>query len=235
MTAILIAATFSIGFFIESIIGFGGGLIAYCILGFFLDLKSMIIAGLYIGSCSSAYIAFGDLKSFDKKIFKSLIPLSLAGTIVGAFMFSKFSTEILSSIFGGLLVFLAIKTVFFDKFTLPKFMKKKLIFIGGISHGAFGIGGPFIVNAIKDDFKNKSSLRTTMAVFFVAFNMARIFQLLAEGEIKEEFFTQIWWTIIPVFIAIKLGHKIHLTISEEIFKKLIAVMTVFAGIKFLLF
>ncbi|MBM3579462.1 MAG: sulfite exporter TauE/SafE family protein [Alphaproteobacteria bacterium] len=231
--SILIATSFSIGFFFESIIGFGGGLIAYAILSFFMDLKEMILAGLYIGTCSSAYIAYTDFKSFDKKIFKSLIPLALMGTILGVLVFTKFSTKILSPVFGSLLVLLAVKTIFFDRFSFPKIFKKKLIFIGGIVHGAFGSGGPFVVNAIKDDFKTKSALRTTMAVFFTFFNFVRIAQLGIQNQLEPDFFSGILWTIFPVFIAIKLGHKVHVKLNEDLFKKGVALMTIFAGLKFL--
>jgi uncharacterized protein len=233
LIALLIATSFSIGFFVESILGFGGGLIAYSILGFFIDLKEMILAGLYIGTCSSAYIVYTDFKSFDKKTFKSLLPLCLIGTILGVLIFTKISSETLAVMFGILLILLAIKTIFFDQFTFPKIFRNQLIFIGGISHGSFGIGGPFWVNALKGEFKNKSQLRTTMAALFVTFNLIRIAQLSIQGQIKLEFFANIWWTIIPVFIAIKLGHLVHLKISEEIFKKGIAVMTILAGLKFL--
>ncbi len=231
--ALLIATSFSLGFFVESIVGFGGGLIAYAILGFFIDLKIMILAGLYIGTLSSAYIAYTDFKSFDKKIFKSLIPLCLAGTIFGVFIFSKLSSQTLSLIFGILLILLAVKNIFFDKFTFPKIFKQKLLFIGGMSQGAFGIGGPFVANALKDDFKNKSTFRTTLAVFFVVFNLVRFAQLSFQGEIKPEFFAEIWWTVIPVFLAIQLGYRVHLKISEDVFKKLIGLMTILAGVKFL--
>jgi len=231
--AILIAISFSAGFFFESIIGFGGGIIAYAILGFFIDLKEMVIAGLYVGTLASAYIAASDFKQFDKKIFISLIPLSLVGTVFGVLIFSRFSSQSLAFLLGILLIILAVKTIFFDRVVFPKFFKNKLIFIGGISHGIFGLGGPFVVNAIKNKFKNKSSLRTTMAVFFVLLNLVRIPQLLWQNQLQLEFFITIWWTIIPVFIAIKLGHLIHLKISEDTFKKGIAIMTIFAGLKFL--
>ncbi len=231
--ALLIAISFSLGFFVESIIGFGGGLIAYAILGFFLDLKEMILAGLYIGTLASSHVFCTDHKSFDKKIFKSLVPLCVSGSIIGTFFFAKFSSEKLSFIFGILLILLAIKIMFFDKFTFPKIFKKKLIFIGGISQGSFGIGGPFWVNAVKDDFKTKSGLRTTMAACFVSFNFVRITQLSLQGQLKLDFFYSIWWTIIPVFVAIKLGHLAHLKISENHFKKGIALMTIFASLKFL--
>lgn len=232
-TALLIATSFSLGFFVESIIGFGGGLIAYSLLGFFIDLKTMILAGLYIGTLSSAHIFLTDRQSFDKKIFLKMLPFSLAGTIIGVLFFSHLSVEILSAAFGILLLALAIKIMFFDHYAFPKFFQKKLIFTGGISHGAFGIGGPFWVNALKGEFKNKSALRTTMAGTFVAFNLIRIMQLSLQKEISLNFFTEIWWTILPVFLAIKLGHLAHLKISEELFKKGIALMTIFASLKFI--
>ncbi len=231
--ALLIATSFSLGFFVESIVGFGGGLIAYSILGFFIDLKEMVIAGLYIGTCSSGYIAYSGYKSFDKKSFTSLVPFCLLGTVLGVFIFSKFSSEILSFIFGILLILLAIKTTFFDKLIFPEFFKKKLFFIGGVSQGAFGIGGPFLVNALKNDFKDKSALRSTMAMTFFVFNLVRLFQLGLQHQLKAEFFANIWWTIIPVFFAIQIGYRVHLRISEVFFKKLIGLLTLFAGLKFL--
>jgi hypothetical protein len=231
--AVLIAISFSLGFFVESIIGFGAALIAYSILGFFMDVKEMILAGLYIGTCCSFYIAITGRKSFDKKIFMSLMLLSLIGTMIGVFIFAKISSATLSFIFGILLMLLAAKIIFFDKFTFPKIFKNKLIFIGGLSQGAFGVGGPFWVNALQKDFKNKSGLRATMAVTFVTFNLIRFVQLWLQNELRPEFFYNIWWVVIPVFIMIHLGYHVHLKISEVFFKKLIGVMTIFAGLKFL--
>ncbi len=231
--SVLIAIGFSLGFFFESVFGFGGSLIAYAVLGFFIDLKQMVLAALYIGTCSSAYIAYSDLKSVDKKIFKSFAPLALVGTILGVLLFSKLSSKALSPILGSLLIVLALKTIFFDQFSLPKILRNKLVFVSGIVHGAFGIGGAFLVNAIKDDFRNKSALRSTMAAFFMVFNFIRIAQLGIQGEIDPHFFQSILWVIIPVFLAVKFGHKVHLKISDNFFKKGIGIITLATGIKFL--
>lgn len=234
LTSILIATFFSIGFFVESIIGFGGGLIAYSFLGFFLDIKQIVIAGLYIGTCSSAYIAYTDFKSFNREILLKSAPFCLFGTITGVLIFSNFSSAILSPILGSLLIFLAAKLIFFDHIKIPKILQKKLLIIGGISQGAFGIGGPFFVNALKKDFRNKSELRSTMAMFFVLFNIVRATHLSISGQIKLELLSQIWWVIIPIFVAIKFGHKVHIKSDEKLIKKLIAVVTILGGIKFLL-
>ncbi len=230
---ILIAISFSLGFFIESIIGFGGGLIAYSILAFFIDLKEMVLVALYVGTLSSAYIIFTDRKSFNKKIFRSVLPLALIGTMIGVFVFAKFSSANLALGFGILLLFLGLKILFFDHLELPKILRKKLIFIGGICHGAFGIGGPFWVSAIKNDFKHKSEMRTTLAVIFVFFNFVRVLQLSLQDQIHPDFFAKIWWIIIPVFAAIQLGYHFHLKITDTALKRAIAGLIMLSGIKFL--
>lgn len=229
----LIAIFFSIGFFFESIFGFGGGLISFALLGFFLEIKEMILVGLYIGTLSSSYIAFTSRKHFEVKIFIKLIPLALLGSIIGVYGFMYFSAEKLSLIFAIILFFLAIKMIFFDKYKFSKSLKTIFLFIGGISQGAFGIGGPFVVSAIRDEFQSRSSLRATMAVYFVFCNILRISQMFFANQLKIDFFAKISWTIIPVFIAIYFGHYVHLKIKDEFFKKGVAIIVLLASINFL--
>ncbi|MES2676709.1 MAG: sulfite exporter TauE/SafE family protein [Pseudomonadota bacterium] len=231
---LIIAISYCLGFFLESMLGFGGGLIAYAILGFFIDVKQIVLAGLYIGTCASAYIAISDWQSFDGKNFFSKLPICLAGTIIGTFIFGYINAGSLAFWLGVLLIFLSLKITFFDKIKLPRIFEAKLLLIGGIAHGMFGMGGPFVVNALKDNFKNKSHLRTTMAVFFVFFNIIRFTQLSITGNLDWHLIDSIWWAVIPVFMAIKLGHIFHLKISEAQFKKMIALITICSGIKFLI-
>ncbi len=230
---LLIATSFSIGFFFESIIGFGGGIIAYSILGYFMDVKEMVLAGLYIGTLSSATIVFSDYKKFSKKIYISTIPVCILGTFLGVYIFTTISSQLMISILGGLLIILSTKTVFFDDIKFPRHLKNLLLLMGGVSQGLFGIGGPFFVNALKPEFKDKSELRTTIASFFVSFNIARFGKLVHEDRIEPTFFMDFWWTIIPVMLAIYLGFKIHLKIDEKIFRRGVCAMTLFSGAVFL--
>jgi len=231
--SLLITLVFSFGFFIESIVGFGGSLISYSILGFFMDIKHMVIAGLYIGTCASCYIIFTDSRSFAKKIFIANFPICFFGTLIGALIFSLINSQTMLVLFGAFAIILSTKVVFFDNIKFPHFMKNSLLFLGGISTGLFGIGGPFIANALKDYFKGKSELRSTMAVIFVALNVVRFIQLSIAGEISYEFVEKIWWTIFPIIGAVYLGYHVHLKISENFFKKMVAAMTLFSGIVFL--
>jgi len=232
MTPILIALFFSIGFFFESIFGFGGGLIAYFFLGFFVDLKIMVIAGLYIGLLSSLYIVITSFKYFDKKIFLKIMPITIIFSIFGAFIFSISNSNFLTILLAITLLLLSLKLSFFEKYQFPKILHLKILMLGTFIQGLFGVGGPFVVNALYYKFSSKSALRATMAMFFLCCNILRFLQISLSNPTKLYIISDFFWTIIPVFIAIYLGHLVHRKISDKYFKKGIAIITFLASLNF---
>ena len=232
MSIILIALMFSFGFFVESIFGLGGTLVAFAILGFFTDIKDLIIVGLYIATIASIFIISSDYKSFNKKIFINSLPFCLVGTILGVLLFVNISSDVLLKLFGAFLIILSLKTFLFDGVKYPNFLVKKILLIGGFCHGTFGIGGPFIASVLRNKFSNKSQTRATMAAFFIVLNIIRYFQLEIGGDFDHELFFAFWWMPIPLAIAIYLGHKVHVKISEKIFKNAVSTVTLVSGIGF---
>lgn len=234
MLTFFITLAFAFGFFIESVIGFGGGLVAFSILGFFVDIKSLILIAIYIGSASSMFIIASDYKSFNKQIFWQAFPYCLLGTILGVLIFVNVSAPFLLKLFGGFLIILSMKSFFFDKIKMREFLVRKILVIGGFCHGIFGIGGPFFVSALKDKFPKKAQTRVTMAALFLSFNLVRYLQLTFNGNFDYGLFYQFWWAPILLIFAIHQGHKVHIKISEQAFKNGIAILTLVAGIKFTL-
>jgi uncharacterized membrane protein YfcA len=234
MTTLLIGLVFCLGFFVESIIGFGGSLVAFSILGFFLNIKEMIVIAIYIATSASIFVIASDYKSFNGKIFLESFPACFIGTILGIISFTLISSERLLIAFATFLIILALKVMFFDNIKFPKIFTKFLLLIGGFSQGIFGIGGPFFSIALRSRFHNKSEARSTLAIFFIAFNIVRVIWLCYRGKFVFQPFLEYWWTVIPLIIAIHLGHIIHGKISEKTFKNMVAGMAFLAGIEFLL-
>jgi uncharacterized membrane protein YfcA len=232
MSTLFIGLIFCFGFFIESIIGFGGTLVAFAILGFFIDIKELILIGIFIATCASIFVIASDYKSFNKKIFYRSFPFCLAGTILGVTFFVNTSSRIILSIFAVLLIMLALKVIFFDNIILPRFLRKFILLLGGFSQGVFGIGGPFFALALKNKFKNKSELRTSLAGFFISFNLIRVIQLNVQRHFNWEIFLDYWWIPLPLALAIYLGHKLHNIFSEKVFKTTIGGVSLFSGLEF---
>jgi uncharacterized membrane protein YfcA len=233
MSIFLIGLIFCIGFFVESIIGFGGTLVAFAILGFFIDIKELILMAIYVATCASIFVVASDYKQFSKTIFLKSFPFCLMGTIIGVVFFVHNNSQIIIFAFGLFLLFLAAKTMFFDNVKLPKHFSNLVLTIGGISQGVFGIGGPFFAIALKDKFKNKSEMRATLAMFFITFNLIRICQFSFQDALTFDIFFKLWWIAAPLAVAIHLGHLVHKKLSEGAFKKIVAILATFSGIEFL--
>ncbi len=233
MPLLLTGLIFCLGFFVESIIGFGGTLVAFSILGFFFDIKELILIALYIATSASIFVIASDYKSFNGKIFLKALPFCFIGTILGVSSFLWISSEDLLIVFAIFLILLAFKVIFFDDIKFPKIFTKIILLIGGFSQGIFGIGGPFFSIALRSKFHNKSEARATMAMFFITFNLVRVIQMSLQNKFSTEHFLEFWWVVIPLIFAIHLGHIIHGKISEKAFKNMIAGMALLAGIEFL--
>jgi uncharacterized membrane protein YfcA len=233
MSIILIGLIFCLGFFVESIIGFGGTLVAFAILGFFMDIKDLILMAIYVATCASIFVLASDYKSFSKSIFFKSFPFCLIGTIIGTVFFIYSDSRVILLSFGIFLLFLSAKTMFFDNLKLPKHFSNLILTIGGVSQGVFGIGGPFFAIALKNRFQNKSELRATLAMFFISFNIIRTIQFSFKETLTFDIFFTFWWIPLPLAISIHLGHLVHKKISESKFKKIIALLSAFSGIEFL--
>ncbi|MCH2189270.1 sulfite exporter TauE/SafE family protein [Candidatus Gracilibacteria bacterium] len=214
----IIMMIFFIAFFIESIFGFGGLVISFALLGFFIDIKHAVYLGLYIGIIGSIFILISDYKSLSLQRFREMFVLAFIGVIIGTFIFDFFSSDILLKIFSIFLCVFAVKNLFFPNLNPTTLLfKNSLLFSGGLLQGIFGTGGPFSVLAMKNSFKNKSELRTTMALFFIFFNIVRGIQLWIQGNFEYQIIIDYYWLAFVLLGAIILGYQVHVKISERFF------------------
>lgn len=229
---IYIAFALLFGFFIESIFGFAGTTISFSLLAFFVDIKTLISLMLFVATLSSISIILTDRKSFSKKNYITMILSALPGVILGGILLNYLSSEILLKILALFLIALALYSFFEPKFNSSS--KKLLLFFSGITHGLFGLGGVVAIGTMKNSFSNKSQLRITFAMFFISLNFIRGFQYFFQSNLEYSEIIKFWWIPVPLFIVIWLGHKVHLKISERVFKKGISILILLSGIFFLL-
>jgi hypothetical protein len=112
MTSILIGLIFCSGFFVESIIGFGGTLVAFAILGFFVDIKQLILMAIFVATTASIFVIASDYKQFSKEIFFKSFPFCLIGTFIGSVFFTHSNSKIILLSFALLLLLLSAKIIF---------------------------------------------------------------------------------------------------------------------------
>lgn len=223
------AFAFFIGFVIESIVGFGGTLIAYSFLLFFFDIKALIISTIILPIIASIFILFSDYKSINWKALLIFTPICLVGIPFGIMLFSFLPSNVILKILATFLILFGFRSAFFGEIVTKGIASKIIVFLSGVIHGLIGTGGPIAIIGMKTDLKTKSSIRASMAVFFLILNIFRITQLYLTGVEPFSFFVNVYIAI-PMLAGIWIGHKIHKKISESQFKILLSIFFIIAGV-----
>ena len=144
-------------------------------------------------------------------------------------LISYLSSNVILKILSTFLILFGLRSIFFGEIVTHGWIAKTIVFVSGVIHGLIGTGGPISIIGMKTALKTKSSIRASMAVFFLVLNIFRIIQLYLAGVEIKEFFVNIYIAI-PMILGIIIGHKIHKKITEGQFKMTLSIFFIIAGI-----
>lgn len=222
-----------VGYFIESVFGFGGTIAYLSLSGFFFDFKTLIQLSIYMGIVFSGTVIIQNWRHIEWQHVKRITLLCLPGYIIGTYLMDVLPSQILLKIFAAFLVVYGMQNIFLPHLSTPAFLKKILVIIGGFIQGLTTTGGPFIIMGYRDEFKDKTSIRASMAFIFCIGNIYRYLQnsLTSGGAIEATI--NYWWICFPMILSAILGYAVHKIIPEEIFKRLIVILLTIIGLIFL--
>lgn len=99
--------------------GFGGGTVLIIYLSVFLKMPQLKAQGInllfFIPCAVLSIIVFSKQKLIKKEVLAPLIIFGILGVILGQIALLFIKTTLLSKLFGGFLIILAIKEFFFSK------------------------------------------------------------------------------------------------------------------------
>lgn len=233
--SIIIWLVFFFAFLTESIVGFWWLTIAFAVLSFFIETKDIVFLWLYVTTIASLSIIFTNHKAIKKDIFIKIFPVALIWTIIGIYLFSYFSSLILLNILSLLIILVSARALFFDSF-LPenKIISNFFTLIWWLSQWLFWVWWPFFALSVQNMIKEKESIRATLAVFFVSFNIIRLIIMHIQWTIEYDYILSFWWLAMVIIMWVIVWYKIHLKIDKKTFSYVINIVLLLSGIILLL-
>ncbi|WP_195989074.1 sulfite exporter TauE/SafE family protein [Clostridium sp. D53t1_180928_C8] len=259
---ILFALIIMCTYFIEGLIGFGGTIMALPLASMVMGLKLTVPVMTVVVLIASIIIAARDYKYIDIKQFVKIALLMILGLPIGMWLFKFLPERPLKILLGIFMIGVAIKglydvfikvrkqpkLVYAEEFAAdsqtkdlkvetPKGMRiveDIILFLGGIIHGAFTCGGPFVVVYATKNIKNKSSFRATLCALWATLNIIMLSINIFNGEINFEIIKISAITMIFVFIAIVVSNIVHKKINGDIFTKFVYIALFISGILMML-
>ncbi|MDQ7917983.1 sulfite exporter TauE/SafE family protein [Mesonia sp. MT50] len=218
---ILIIGIF-VGFYVQTVIGFAGSLMALPILLFGMELPDAIAYISIFYLFSSAFLIAKEWKNINRKIILRLALASVIGVILGIIVLT-FTKPILLKKGLGIFILLYVGYVFLGKKKI-KLNKVGIISFGvmaGFFSGIFSTGGPLYVICIENSVKEMKTFRATMIGVLGLVTIARVPTLAISGILDFQHI-KMSLLVFPVFLFAQfLGKQTFEKINENLFKKLL--------------
>ena len=230
-TLLLLTIGIFAGFFIQTIIGFAGALIALPFLLFVMPLPEAVGYLSMFYCISTPIYVYKEWEHIDKKLVKKLMLSSFIGVVVGIIVLSYGKPLILKKALGIFIILFVLNNLKGKKeLIFSSKMKHAFGFIGGFFSGLFATGGPIYVMVVQNETTDVKTFRATMFAALGVVTVMRIPILAYSGFLSWEQVDNALY-VLPFFIlALYLGKKVYLKLDDVLIKKVILGLLFISGI-----
>ena len=222
---------------LEAITGFGCTVLAFpFVIAIMGDIEQAKIILSILAWMLAIYFVITKFKSILWKQFGIIVLLAGLGMPIGMVLFKTLDPIILKKVLGVFIIISA--TIQLIKIfvpnnkikVLPAFFNYNFLFLGGIVHGAFAVGGPFVVLYATKKLPTKGQFRATLCLLWATLNSILMVQYLFENKLNAKVGYELL-ILTPFLIAgIVFGEIIHKKVDEELFRKIVFSLLLIVGI-----
>ncbi|QTR50726.1 sulfite exporter TauE/SafE family protein [Candidatus Thiothrix anitrata] len=227
------AAILLLAYFIRGIAGFGSGLIAVPLLALFLPLTFVVPLILLLDFTASLILGGVDFKHVQWKEVGVLLPFSLVGVIIGTQLLINLPVIpmlLTLAVFVGIFAIRNLLNVHGNKL-ISQWWAIPASLTGGTVSALFGTGGPPYVIYLNHRIPEKTQLRAAFSALFFIEGGMRIITFFIAGLLLSQ---TIWWSALGalplMLIALYIGGRIHIGISQAQMTQLVGVLLLIASI-----
>ena len=223
----------SFAWFFQSLTGFGAGIFIIGILSLLYDPKMVIVSSAIFNFLGTIGLIYQNRKGkLDAYLLSSLIIGSIPGIYLGAWMLDRVEPREARILIGAFIVLLG----FYDlalqrgwiKIRMGRHMGMPVGFLGGLSAGLVGMGGPPPLVFLAQHLKDANSIRLMLNLYFAS-NV--VFRLAAYKHLEVAFIDVnfIVAGLLGLLFGLALGSMLTKRLSMHFYRSGIAYAIILLG------
>jgi uncharacterized membrane protein YfcA len=216
------------------VFGFGSGLIAVGTLALFLpDMRDVVVLLLLVNLPAEAGVVVRSWREITWRRSGLFLAGILLGIPLGTYALQAGSPTILLTSLGSFLVVVGLVFLFLPeeaRVRWPAWSAPPIGAAAGVLSGIFGTAGPPLIVYYHLSGLGRRAFRGNLMALFLAMTFIRIPSYMVGGLITP---VRLWSgaVLLPVALAgAWLGNRIHVQVSEKVFRKLVSVLLAVIGI-----
>jgi len=213
--------------------GFGSGLTAVGTLALlFPEIKDVVVLLLLVNLPAELLVAWGTRHHLEWRPLLGISAGVVVGIPIGARLLSRGDPTLILTMLGWFLV--AVGLVFLrlpsgGRHRPPAWAGPPTGLVSGLLTGLFGTGGPPVIIWYHLSAADKTVFRGHLMTIFLLMTIVRVPSYVATGLLTAP---RLWsgLAVLPaVLLGAWLGHRLHVRISDRLFRILVCVLLVLLG------
>ncbi len=233
---------------LEAVTGFGCTVLAFPFVTALLSIQKAKVLLTVIAWILALYFVITKFKDINFKQYGIIVFFAAIGFPFGVIAFTSLPTDFLKLFLGVFIVFTSViqlKRIYQKRevSSLPIWVYYIILVMGGLIHGAFASGGPFIVLYAARALPEKGQFRATLCLLWTTLNTV----LFITDKTFNPFFSSIYgyftqdtalhadvidtaYMLPFLVVGIIAGEIIHNKVNALLFKKIVFWVLLFTGI-----
>jgi uncharacterized protein len=216
--------------------GFGGALLMVPLLGLVWDIRLAIVAVALIQTATGIMLVLMSRRTVDRGTLLPVLVWSIAGMVAGSLLLANLPVDWIARILGVITIIIGLVTLARRIAVAQQPGKRRGMVTtavglsGGVLHGLIGTSGPVIVPYLQRVLPGPAAMRSTLLAYFLVLDVLRVGGYLQLGLVS---FSAVQRSALLIPVAIVgsiVGSRMHVTVSDEVFRISVAVLLVVAGI-----
>ena len=242
LRGVLVAAVVAGAHLLEGITGFGSAVIALPFLAMLLGIKVAVPLLCFLGWPMALYLTLRSYRSIRWREFLFIAVYAGIGIPFGILLFDRMAPAALTLLLGVVMIGVGAHG-FRSAAKVPgspvpaaaprrSLPMRLLLVAGGVIHGAFGTGGPFIVIYASRALPEKSLFRVTLSLLWLTLNSFRIGDWLVRDPslLTPELGRTVLFSLPFMAIGLLAGDRLHRRVDERRFRRIVYATLAAAGL-----
>ncbi|QUG73792.1 TSUP family transporter [Erwinia sp. E602] len=230
---LILAATLLVAYVIFGIAGFGSALIASPVMALYLPLSQIVPLLALLDLCAAIINVSRDGRNAAWPELRRLVPLMVAGSLVGATILLTTRPEILLLALGVFVIGYALWSLIGRKpaHAFPPAAVVPFGLVGGVFSALFGSGGFIYAIWLGGRLPQKEAFRITQTTIIGLSTLTRVIIFAVAGVYMDWHLLLLALTLLPgMIIGITLGRFFTLKMSREQFLRMINLILLASGV-----
>jgi uncharacterized protein len=234
-TAAYSALVVFVAYLIRGIAGFGSGLIAVPLLSLVAPVAAVVPLVVTLDYVGSASQGIKNAERIAWRVQALLIPFMLVGIALGLVLLQATTPVLLTRALGVFVITFAL----YQWLPFPALSGSRILaagggVLGGLVGTLFGTGGPFYVVYLRLRDLDKAVFRATFATNFLIDGGIRLIAYGVTGLYDRTTLLAVVCALPVAAVALFLGGRIHTSLSQAAFLRLISLLLFASGLVLLL-